>query len=151
MDTRKRIYKFLSTERWNDSAIFFMRIFAGVLMLIHGIGKINNYEMLFTTFPDPLGIGSEASLVLIIGAETICSLLLIVGLFVRPAALILAVGMFVASFLAVPGEPFAGTRAFVRLYGNIRDAGHQRRYALFARQGLFQGTVERGGHGELRT
>ena len=102
MDTRKRIYKFLSTERWNDSAIFFMRIFAGVLMLIHGIGKINNYEMLFTTFPDPLGIGSEAS-----GAETICSLLLIVGLFVRPAALILAVGMFVASFLAVPGEPFA--------------------------------------------
>ena len=96
MDTRKRIYKFLSTERWNDSAIFFMRIFAGVLMLIHGIGKINNYEMLFTTFPDPLGIGSEASLVL-----------LIVGLFVRPAALILAVGMFVASFLAVPGEPFA--------------------------------------------
>ena len=36
MDTRKRIYKFLSTERWNDSAIFFMRIFAGVLMLIHG-------------------------------------------------------------------------------------------------------------------
>ena len=80
MDTRKRIYKFLSTERWNDSAIFFMRIFAGVLMLIHGIGKINNYEMLFTTFPDPLGIGSEASLVLIIGAETICSLLLIVGL-----------------------------------------------------------------------
>ena len=107
MDTRKRIYKFLSTERWNDSAIFFMRIFAGVLMLIHGIGKINNYEMLFTTFPDPLGIGSEASLVLIIGAEAICSLLLIVGLFVRPAALILAVGMFVASFLAVPGEPFA--------------------------------------------
>ena len=107
MDTRKRIYKFLSTERWNDSAIFFMRIFAGVLMLIHGIGKINNYEMLFTTFPDPRGIGSEASLVLIIGAETICSLLLIVGLFVRPAALILAVGMFVASFLAVPGEPFA--------------------------------------------
>ena len=119
MDTRKRIYKFLSTERWNDSAIFFMRIFAGVLMLIHGIGKINNYEMLFTTFPDPLGIGSEASLVLIIGAETICSLLLIVGLFVRPAALILADDVIrtarcrqpgdqcVHPFLAVPGEPFA--------------------------------------------
>ena len=49
------------------------------------------------------------------------------------------------------GRTVRGTRAFVRLYGNIRDAGHQRRYALFARQGLFQGTVERGGHGELRT
>ena len=107
MNAKTRIYKFLSTERWTDSAVFFMRIFVGIMMLVHGIGKINNYEMLFATFPDPLGIGSAASLVLIIGAETVCSLLLIVGLFVRPAALVLAMGMFVASFLAVPGAPFA--------------------------------------------
>lgn len=106
MNAKTRIYKFLSTERWTDSAVFFMRIFVGIMMLVHGIGKIDNYEMLFATFPDPLGIGSAASLVLIIGAETVCSLLLIVGLFVRPAALVLAMGMFVASFLAVPGEPF---------------------------------------------
>ena len=41
---KRKIYRFLSTERWSDSAVFFMRIFVGVLMLIHGIGKINNYE-----------------------------------------------------------------------------------------------------------
>lgn len=107
MNLKNRFYKFLSTERWNDSSIFFMRIFVGILMLVHGIGKINNYEMLFTTFPDPIGIGSSASLVLTIGFETVCSLLIIIGLFVRPAALILAVTMFVASFMANTGEPFA--------------------------------------------
>ncbi len=107
MDAKKRFYKFLSTERWSDSSVFFMRIFIGVMMLVHGIGKINNYEMLFANFPDPLGIGSSASLILIIAIETVCPLLLIIGLFVRPAALILGLGMFIATFMAIPGEPFA--------------------------------------------
>lgn len=107
MSIKNRIYKFLSTERWSDSAVFFMRIFVGILMLIHGISKINNYEMLFPSFPDPLGIGSSASLVMIIGVETVGSLLLIMGLFVRPAALVLALGMLVATFIAYPGEPFS--------------------------------------------
>lgn len=107
MDTKKRIFRFLSTERWSDSAIFFMRIFFGIMMLVHGIGKINNYEMLFDTFPDPLGIGGAASLTIITIIETVCPVLLIIGLFVRPAALMLAIGMFFAAFVATPGEPFA--------------------------------------------
>jgi putative oxidoreductase len=129
---KRKIYRFLSTERWSDSAVFFMRIFVGVLMLIHGIGKINNYEMLFATFPDPLGIGSATSLGLMIGAETLCSLLLIVGLFVRPAAAVLAVGMFVASFLAVPGEPFAAHElafVYMGIYVMLFIAGGMR-YSL---------------------
>lgn len=104
MNTKNRIYKFLSTERWNDSAIFFLRIFAGILMLSHGIEKINNYEMLFTTFPDILGMGSSTSLLLITGVEVIGSLLLIVGLLVRPAALVLAISMLVAIFASPEGS-----------------------------------------------
>lgn len=107
METKKRLYRFLSTERWSDSAVFFMRIFIGVMMLVHGIAKINNYEMLFANFPDPLGIGSSASLILITAIETVCPLLIIIGLFVRPAAFILGLGMFFATFMAIPGEPFA--------------------------------------------
>ncbi len=99
MNVKQRINKFLSTERWKDSAVFFLRIFAGVMMLTHGIWKINNYEMLFTSFPDPLGIGSNASLILTIGLETVCSVLLIIGLFVRPAAILLAMTMCVATFV----------------------------------------------------
>ena len=58
MQNRRQLYKMLSTERWKDSSVFFLRIFVGVMMLIHGIAKINGYEMLFTSFPDPLGIGT---------------------------------------------------------------------------------------------
>ena len=65
----------LSTERWKDSSVFFLRIFVGVMMLIHGIAKINGYEMLFTSFPDPLGIGSGASLVVTLCVEILCALL----------------------------------------------------------------------------
>ena len=107
MQNRRQLYKMLSTERWKDSSVFFLRIFVGVMMLIHGIAKINGYEMLFTSFPDPLGIGSGASLVVTLCVEILCALLLIVGLFVRPAALLLALTMLVATFCAFPGEPFA--------------------------------------------
>lgn len=73
-------------------------------MLSHGIEKINNYEMLFTTFPDILGMGSSTSLLLITGVEVIGSLLLIVGLLVRPAALVLAISMLVAIFASPEGS-----------------------------------------------
>lgn len=132
MNIKKRIYKFLSTERWNDSAIFFMRIFVGILMLIHGIEKINNYEMLFPMFPDPLGIGSSASLVMIIGIETVGSLLLIMGLLVRPAALVLASAMLVATFFAYPGEPFSAHElsfVYVGIYVMLLISGGMR-YSL---------------------
>lgn len=104
--TKHRIYKFLSTERWYDSTVFFLRLFVGVMMLIHGIAKIQNYNFLFDSFPDPIGIGSKASLILITGAEVLGSLFLIAGFLVRPAALVLAFGMFVATFLASPGNTF---------------------------------------------
>ena len=105
--TKRKIFKALSTERWSDSSIFFLRLFVGVMMLVHGIQKINNYEMLHTTFPDPIGWGSQTSLLLITAIETIGSICLIVGFLVRPAALALAIGMFVATFLSAPGESFA--------------------------------------------
>lgn len=105
--TKRRVFKFLSTERWNDSAIFFLRLFAGILMLTHGIAKIQNYNMLFDSFPDPIGLGSKASLIMIILTEVVGSVFIIVGFLVRPAALALAFGMFTASFLTIPGSSFS--------------------------------------------
>lgn len=107
MNAKRNFLKFLSTERWKDSAVFFIRIFVGILMLTHGIEKINNYEMLYTTFPSIFGMGSTISLLLIIAAEVGGSLLLITGLFVRPAAIALAFSMLVATFIAQAGMPFA--------------------------------------------
>ncbi|MBQ5608964.1 MAG: DoxX family protein [Rikenellaceae bacterium] len=104
----------LSSDRWFDSAVLFMRIFIGAMMLTHGIGKLQNYNAIVNSFPDPLGISSAASFTFITLAEVGCSVLIIMGLFTRLATLPLIFGMFVATFLAFPDKSFAeGELSFV--------------------------------------
>lgn len=104
----------LASDRWFDSAVLFMRIFIGAMMLTHGIGKLQNYNAIVNSFPDPLGIGSAASFTLITLTEVGCSVLLIMGLMTRLATLPLIFGMFVATFLAFPDKTFAeGELSFI--------------------------------------
>lgn len=104
----------LSSDRWFDSAILFMRIFIGAMMLTHGIGKLQNYNAIVNSFPDPLGIGSAASFTLITLIEVGCSVLIIMGLFTRLATLPLIFGMYIATFIAFPEKTFAeGELSFV--------------------------------------
>lgn len=104
----------LSTDRWFDSATLFMRIFVGAMMLTHGIGKLQNYNAIVNSFPDPLGISSAASFTLITLVEVGCSVLIVMGLFTRLATLPLIFGMYVATFLAFPDKSFAeGELSFV--------------------------------------
>lgn len=104
----------LSSDRWFDSAILFMRIFIGAMMLTHGIGKIQNYNAIVNSFPDPLGIGSAVSFTLITLIEVGCSVLIIMGLFTRLATLPLIFGMYIATFIAFPEKTFAeGELSFV--------------------------------------
>lgn len=104
----------LASDRWFDSAVLFMRIFIGAMMLTHGIGKLQNYNAIVNSFPDPFGIGSAVSFTLITFTEVICSVLIIMGLFTRLATLPLIFGMFVATFIAFPDKSFAeGELSFV--------------------------------------
>ena len=108
------VLSWLSSDRWFDSAILFMRIFIGAMMLTHGIGKLQNYNAIVNSFPDPLGIGSAVSFAIITFVEVGCSVLIIMGLFTRLATLPLIFGMFVATFIAFPEKSFAaGELSFV--------------------------------------
>lgn len=108
------VLSWLSSDRWFDSAILFMRIFIGAMMLTHGIGKLQNYNAIVNSFPDPLGIGSAVSFAIITFVEIGCSVLIIMGLFTRLATLPLIFGMFVATFIAFPDKSFAtGELSFV--------------------------------------
>ena len=108
------VLSWLSSDRWFDSAILFMRIFIGAMMLTHGIGKLQNYNAIVNSFPDPLGIGSAVSFAIITFVEVGCSVLIIMGLFTRLATLPLIFGMFVATFIAFPDKSFAaGELSFV--------------------------------------
>lgn len=97
---KKFFFKITSTDRnCVDVAALFLRLFAGCMMLMHGWAKIVAFSTLVHTFPDPLGMGSAVSLVMILLAEVSCSLLLILGLLTRLATLPLIFGMGIVAFV----------------------------------------------------
>ena len=95
-------YSFLFPQRFRGKGvsvfILLLRIFFGVMLMIHGIDKMSNFSYLSQTFPDVLGFGSYMSLMLAIFAEFCCSLFLITGLMVRIMILPMIVTMAVAFF-----------------------------------------------------
>ena len=83
-----------------------IRIISGTFMLFfHGLPKLMRYSDLSQRFADPIGLGSEISLFLVIFAEFFCSILLITGTFVRLASIPLIITMFVASFIVHADDP----------------------------------------------
>ena len=73
---------------------------------MHGWQKLSAYSGLKDKFPDPIGVGSHLSLILAIGAEAGCSLLLILGLVSRLATVPLAFTMVVALFIVHASDPW---------------------------------------------
>lgn len=102
-----------------DFAILILRLWTGLsMLLLHGWGKLTTFSEASANFPDPLGIGSTASLVLAIFAEVLCSGLIAVGLFTRFAVLVLIINMSVAFFVVhqhVLSGPSNGELAFIYL------------------------------------
>lgn len=86
--------------------LLLLRVSFGGLMLVHGIPKLMGFSKMADKFPDPLGMGSQLSLISAIGAEVGCALLLIVGLGTRFAAIPLAFTMFVALFMVHGADPW---------------------------------------------
>ncbi len=102
-------------EQINDIARLFLRLFIGSMMLTHGIPKVLNFQTLSQVFPDPLGIGSQLSLICAIGCEVGCSILLIFGAFSRIAALFLMFTMSNAAFIVHASDPLA-TKELALIY-----------------------------------
>lgn len=90
-----------------DAWLLVLRICIGAFLLTHGYPK---FQKLMAggeiKFADPIGIGVVPTLVLVVFAEFFCSILLIIGLGGRFAALVLIINMSVAAFIALNGQPF---------------------------------------------
>jgi putative oxidoreductase len=84
-----------------------LRLGGGGFMLAHGWGKL---QMLmageFEKFGDPIGLGNTLSLVLIVLAEVVCSMLVIIGLGTRFAAAPVVFAMGVAAFVVHANDPW---------------------------------------------
>ena len=89
-----------------SAGLLLLRVTVGCLMLVHGIQKVTGFSEMADKFPDPIGMGSQLSLLSAIGAEVGCSLLLILGLGTRFAAVPLAFTMMVALFLVHASDPW---------------------------------------------
>lgn len=89
----------LFTDKGKDLALLILRIVFGVMMITHGLAKIADFANLSMGFPDPIGLGSKTSLILIICAEVGASALIIIGAITRLAAIPLIFGMVVAAFI----------------------------------------------------
>jgi putative oxidoreductase len=80
-----------------DLGLLVLRLWLGGLMVwLHGWGKLVNFSARSQSFTDPFGIGSTASLALVVFAEVVCAVLLLAGAYTRAAAAVLAINMLVA-------------------------------------------------------
>ena len=104
--------RFLSTvysENAFNLAILVLRLTFGLMIcILYGFDKLMHFSNLRIIFPDPLHIGHQWSLVLVIFAEVFCGLLIVLGLFTRFAALVLTISMGVAAFLVLKGHVQTG-------------------------------------------
>ncbi|HEX6914990.1 MAG TPA: DoxX family protein [Chitinophagaceae bacterium] len=76
-----------------------LRLVSGLLMIAqHGMPKLMNFAKVSAGFYDPFGIGSKATLILVIFAEIFCSLFVVLGLFTRLAVIPLIIVVAFAFF-----------------------------------------------------
>lgn len=95
------------TDTWTSVGLLALRVAVGGMMIYgHGWKKLTNFSAMSGKFADPLGVGSEISLGLAVGAEVGAAALLVVGLFTRLAALPLMFTMIIATFVIHGGDPF---------------------------------------------
>lgn len=109
---------FLLSERYSNLALLVLRLFVGGMMLTHGVAKLENFMALREGFPDPIGMGATASLVMIILVEVGCSLMVITGLLTRFAVIPLIFSMCVAAFLT-PAEVTMASSELAIMYLGI--------------------------------
>ncbi len=85
--------------RAEDAAKLLLRVALGVLMLLHGIGKLEGGIATVVGMVAKTGLPGALGYAVYLG-EVVAPLLLLVGLFTRPAALVVAINMVVAVLLA---------------------------------------------------
>lgn len=109
--------------RSTDLGLLILRLWLGLSMaVLHGLVKAQNFDGILSQFKSMIGLGAKPELMLALFAELVCSVLLVLGLFTRVAAVFLIVTMAVAFFVAhgaVLTGAGSGELAFIYLAGFV--------------------------------
>lgn len=89
-----------------DLATLTLRLVFGGMFIFHGWPKLADYNGMVAMFGDPVGIGTELSVILVIFAEFFCGILILLGLFTRFAVVFTFITMLVAYFVAHTNDAF---------------------------------------------
>jgi putative oxidoreductase len=111
----KKIFKTHYYGAYADSWLLLLRVGIAGAMLTHGYPKLLKIMEGNFQFADPIGIGAPASLVLAAFAEFLCSILLLMGLATRLAAIPLLINMLVIILIQHGSDPF-GKKELPLLY-----------------------------------
>ena len=89
-----------------DLGLLILRVGASGLMLMHGVGKVQDLFSNPTDFADPIGLGATVSLVLAVIGEFVAPLFMIIGYKTKIAAIPALITMLVAAFVYHANDPF---------------------------------------------
>lgn len=89
-----------------DIGLAILRIAPSIMMLTHGIPKLQKLLNGNFEFGNPIGIGAAPSLFLTVIGEVLCPLLLIIGFKTRWAAVPSAITMAVAALIVHGADDF---------------------------------------------
>lgn len=99
----------ISSSASQDLGKLLLRSVLAILMLMHGIAKVTGGVGGISGMVAKAGLPGELAYLVYVG-EVIAPLLVLFGLWTRPAALVMAINMVVAIWLVHSGELFSLTK-----------------------------------------
>lgn len=90
-------------DTFTHSGKLLLRVSLAGLMLLHGVAKLQHGTSGIATMLERKGLPSVLALGVFVG-EVLAPIALIVGLFTRPAAIVFAINMLVATWLVHAGD-----------------------------------------------
>lgn len=113
------------TENMTDWSILFLRAFIGGFMLMHNVGKIQDYDEIINSYPSFLIFGQQAVFMLGTLIEVLLSVLIIIGLNVRSAAALLT-GICITILIAFHDAEYTKTVLMMGIYMTLVLSGSGR-------------------------
>lgn len=104
----RRIFVNEALRTYGNLSRFFIRVFAGVMFMQFGIRQIANYDFFAKYYPSLLGLGSEATLDMMIAIEVVCSAFLIFGFLTRLSVILPTLAMIVAEWYIIDNNLLTG-------------------------------------------
>lgn len=84
-----------------DVAILFLRLFTGGIVLLHNIGKLQDYNEIIDSYPALLFNSPQVTFAVFSILECLFAVMIIMGIKMRFAAFIMSLGMFLSIFTAL--------------------------------------------------